>query len=77
MPNSTFLLTRRRSFNQQEVDERPEASPRLVVPQGGPGVFIVLPRAVIISSTLLDSTFEDLVPLKSDRVIGYNRKSVV
>ncbi|KAF9094653.1 hypothetical protein BGX23_001822 [Mortierella sp. AD031] len=54
-----------------EVDERPGASPRLVVPQGGPGVFVVLPRAVIISSTLPDSTFEDLVPLKSDRIIGY------
>ncbi|KAK3834532.1 MAG: hypothetical protein J3R72DRAFT_452074 [Linnemannia gamsii] len=53
-----------------EEDVRHEASPKLVVPQGGPGVFIVMPRAVIISSTLPDSTFEDLVPLKTDRIIG-------
>lgn len=33
-------------------------------------MFIVMPRAVIISSTLPDSTFEDLVPLKTDRIIG-------
>ncbi|KAF9904795.1 hypothetical protein EC991_002299 [Linnemannia zychae] len=53
-----------------EEDIRHDASPKLVVPQGGPGVFIVMPRAVIISSTLPDSTFEDLVPLKTDRIIG-------
>ncbi|KAF9547897.1 hypothetical protein EC957_007624 [Mortierella hygrophila] len=53
-----------------EEDIRPEASPKLVVPLGGPGVFIVMPRAVIISSTLPDSAFEDLIPLKTDRIIG-------
>ncbi|KAF9933143.1 hypothetical protein FBU30_006467 [Linnemannia zychae] len=54
-----------------EEDITYEATPKLVVPQGGPGVFIVMPRAVIISSTLPDSTFEDLVPLKTDRIIGH------
>jgi len=29
-----------------------------------------MPRAVIISSTLPDLTFEDLVPLKTDKIIG-------
>ncbi|KAG0213244.1 hypothetical protein BGX28_004817 [Mortierella sp. GBA30] len=54
-----------------EEDLRPEASPKLVVPQGGPCVFIVMPRAVIITSTLPDFEFEDLVPLKTDRIIGF------
>ncbi|KAF9940281.1 hypothetical protein BGZ67_008048 [Mortierella alpina] len=57
-----------------EEDLRPEASPRLVVPQGGPGVFIVMPKAVIISSTLPDFEFEDLVPLKTDRIIGFGNE---
>ncbi|KAG0019568.1 hypothetical protein BGZ80_005609 [Entomortierella chlamydospora] len=54
-----------------EEDLRPQASPRLVVPKGGPGVFIVMPKAVIISSTLSKDDFEDLVPLKSDKIIGF------
>ncbi|KAF9171289.1 hypothetical protein BGX21_010335 [Mortierella sp. AD011] len=54
-----------------EEDLRPQASPRLVVPKGGPGVFIVMPKAVIISSTLNKDDFEDLVPLKSDKIIGF------
>ncbi|KAF9986486.1 hypothetical protein BGZ65_007457 [Modicella reniformis] len=53
-----------------EEDNRPEARPKLVVPYGGPGVFIILPKSVIISSTLSGSDFEDHVPLKSDRFIG-------
>ncbi|KAF9572882.1 hypothetical protein EC968_009366 [Mortierella alpina] len=57
-----------------EEDLRPEASPKLVVPQGGPGVFIVMPKAVIISSTLPDFEFEDLVPLKTDRIIGFGHE---
>ncbi|CAO3563968.1 unnamed protein product [Mortierella alpina] len=57
-----------------EEDLRPEASPRLVVPRGGPGVFIVMPKAVIISSTLPDFEFEDLVPLKTDRIIGFGHE---
>ncbi|KAI8597958.1 hypothetical protein EDD21DRAFT_407202 [Dissophora ornata] len=60
-------------YIQRTVDEdiRPEATPRLVIPHGGPGVFIIFPKAVIISSTLPDFDFEDLVPLKSDRFIGF------
>ncbi|KAK3818833.1 MAG: hypothetical protein J3Q66DRAFT_178778 [Benniella sp.] len=57
-----------------EEDNRPEARPKLVIPHGGPGVFIVLPRSVIISSTLPNSDFEDHVPLKSDRFIGYGNE---
>jgi len=58
-------------FQLQEEDLRPEASPKLVVPQGGPGVFIITPTAVIISTTLPNFEFEDLVPLKTDRIIGH------
>ncbi|KAF9435504.1 hypothetical protein BGZ76_006163 [Entomortierella beljakovae] len=54
-----------------EEDLRPQASPKLVVPKGGPGVFIVMPKAVIISSTLPKTDFEDLVPLKNDKIIGF------
>ncbi|KAF8963468.1 hypothetical protein BGZ46_000959 [Entomortierella lignicola] len=54
-----------------EEDLRPQASPKIVVPKGGPGVFIVMPKAVIISSTLPKDDFEDLVPLKSDKFIGF------
>ncbi|KAG0053883.1 hypothetical protein BGZ83_000280 [Gryganskiella cystojenkinii] len=54
-----------------EDDLRPEASPKLVVPQGGPGVFIITPSTVIISSTLPNFDFEDIIPLKSDRIIGF------
>lgn len=54
-----------------EEDTRPEARPKLVVPYGGPGVFIILPKSVIISSTLPNSDFEDHVPLKDDRFIGF------
>ncbi|KAF9914924.1 hypothetical protein BX616_007284 [Lobosporangium transversale] len=55
----------------KEEDLRPLASPRLVVPKGGPGVFIVMPKAVIISSTSPKMDLEDLVPLKTDRIIGF------
>ncbi|KAG0367944.1 hypothetical protein BC939DRAFT_506537 [Gamsiella multidivaricata] len=54
-----------------EEDLRPEASPKLVVPHGGPGVFIIMPKAVIITSSLPNFEFEDLVPLKNDRIIGF------
>ncbi|KAF9106726.1 hypothetical protein BGX27_009041 [Mortierella sp. AM989] len=54
-----------------EEDLRPQASPKLVVPKGGPGVFIVMPKAVIITSTLPKTDFEDLVPLKNDKFIGF------
>ncbi|KAI1311051.1 hypothetical protein EDD11_003558 [Mortierella claussenii] len=54
-----------------EEDLRPQATPRLAVPKGGPGVYIVMPKAVIISSTLPQLDFEDLVPLKTDKIIGY------
>lgn len=42
----------------------------MVVPQGGPGVFILTPSAVIISTALPNFEFEDIVPLKNDRIIG-------
>ncbi|KAG0292552.1 hypothetical protein BGZ98_002539 [Dissophora globulifera] len=60
-------------YIQRKVEEdlRPEATPKLVVPHGGPGVFIIFPKAVIITSTFPTVDFEDLVPLKSDRIIGF------
>ncbi|KAG0086184.1 hypothetical protein BGZ92_008350 [Podila epicladia] len=54
-----------------EEDPRPEAAPKLVVPHGGPRVFIITPVSVIIKSTEAESDFEEILPLSNDRVIGY------
>ncbi|KAF9584965.1 hypothetical protein BGW38_004467 [Lunasporangiospora selenospora] len=54
-----------------EEDLRPEAHPKLVVPHGGSGAFIVTSRSAIICSTLPNIDFEELIPLKTDRIIGY------
>ncbi|KAF9320512.1 hypothetical protein BG003_005898 [Podila horticola] len=54
-----------------EEDPRPEAAPKLVVPHGGPRVFIITPVSVVIKSTESGSDFEEILPLSNDRIIGY------
>ncbi|KAG0027832.1 hypothetical protein BGZ81_005242 [Podila clonocystis] len=54
-----------------EEDPRPEAAPKLVVPHGGPRVFVITPVSVMIKSTEAGSDFEEILPLSNDRIIGY------
>ncbi|KFH70998.1 hypothetical protein MVEG_03844 [Podila verticillata NRRL 6337] len=54
-----------------EEDPRPEAAPKLVVPHGGPRVFIITPVSIMIKSTESGGDFEEIIPLSNDRIIGY------
>ncbi|KAF9426006.1 hypothetical protein BGZ94_007025 [Podila epigama] len=54
-----------------EEDLRPEASPKLVIPQGGPRAFVITPASVIIKSSEAKDDFEEIIPLKNDRIVGF------
>ncbi|GES90802.1 nuclear pore complex protein Nup133 [Rhizophagus clarus] len=58
--------------NQSNLSLGPQAN--LVVPNGGPAVFVVFPQAIIITTILEGSSYSNIVSLQDpigDRIIGF------
>ncbi|KAI9627190.1 hypothetical protein H4Q26_017508 [Puccinia striiformis f. sp. tritici PST-130] len=59
--------------HREYPDPRPETSPYLSLPSGGPAALIVFPERIVCLSLSVDSDFEEIVSLKSqanNRIIG-------